>query len=137
MGTFDLLHTGHVFYLEKAKAFADALVVGVDSDAKARSRKGQDRPIFNERERVHRIAHLRHVDTVVLKRLGWPRWALIRAVGPDVLVASAGVYGDDDLALLASLCGSLEVLPRHRVAATDVRLRDLAGVDGNVESDPS
>lgn len=122
MGSFDLLHTGHLLYLEKAKSFGDRLIVGLDSDAKVRQRKGPGRPLFDERERVHRVTHLHHVDAVVLKEVGWARWELPRRVHPDVLVASAGVYTNDDLHQVRSLCGRLEVLQRHPETPTDSRL---------------
>jgi len=65
-GAFDLLHAGHVDYLEKAKALCDALVVGVNSDRSVREYKGQDRPIVPERERIKLVAALESVDYVFL-----------------------------------------------------------------------
>src|SRR5690348_2233677 len=61
-GTYDLFHIGHAEYLEAAKKQGDLLIVGVDSDAKVRQRKGPHRPVVNEEERVRILAHLRHVD---------------------------------------------------------------------------
>lgn len=51
-GTFDLFHIGHAQYLEKAKEMGDVLIVGVDSDARVKKRKGPERPIVPENERV-------------------------------------------------------------------------------------
>jgi len=65
-GCFDVLHVGHVRYLEGAKAEADVLVVGVNGDASVRKLKGEDRPILDENERALLVAALRAVDHVVV-----------------------------------------------------------------------
>jgi D-glycero-beta-D-manno-heptose 1-phosphate adenylyltransferase len=65
-GCFDTLHVGHIRYLEAARAEADVLVVGVNSDASARGLKGPGRPILDERARAMLVAGLRAVDYVVL-----------------------------------------------------------------------
>src|ERR671921_1986637 len=66
-GSFDLIHLGHVKYLARAKEFGGILVVGVDSDAKIRRRKGEDRPMVPETERLELLAHQRPVDMIYLK----------------------------------------------------------------------
>src|SRR3954453_7562252 len=88
-GSFDLIHLGHVKYLARAKELGDILVVGVDSDAKIRRRKGDDRPMVPEDERLELLAHQRPVDLIYLKRDEDPGWGLIKAVEPDVLVLTA------------------------------------------------
>lgn len=65
-GGFDLLHVGHVRYLEAAKAEADRLVVAVNSDASVRALKGDGRPILDEQARAELVAALRCVDYVVI-----------------------------------------------------------------------
>ena len=65
-GAFDLLHVGHVRYLEAAKAEADRLVVAVNSDASVRASKGEGRPILTETARAEIVAALRCVDYVVI-----------------------------------------------------------------------
>ena len=60
-GSFDLIHLGHVKYLERARQQGDVLAVGVDSDAKIRARKGDDRPMVPERERLELLAYQRPV----------------------------------------------------------------------------
>src|SRR3977135_3735651 len=85
-GSFDLIHLGHVKYLERAKQLGDVLAVGVDSDEKIRRRKGEDRPMVPEIERLELLAFQRPVDLIYLKEEGEQRWALIKAVRPDVLV---------------------------------------------------
>jgi rfaE bifunctional protein nucleotidyltransferase chain/domain len=65
-GVFDLLHVGHVRYLEGAKREADVLVVGVNADASVRRLKGPDRPVQPEDDRALLVAGLRAVDHVVV-----------------------------------------------------------------------
>src|SRR5918997_1472147 len=61
-GCFDILHVGHVRYLEGARALGDLLVVGINSDAQVRALKGDGRPLVPERERAELVAALRAVD---------------------------------------------------------------------------
>ncbi|MEW5807231.1 MAG: adenylyltransferase/cytidyltransferase family protein [Acidobacteriota bacterium] len=65
-GIFDILHVGHVRYLEDAKKLGDILVVGINSDASARELKGRGRPIMNEEERAEIVAALSSVDYVTI-----------------------------------------------------------------------
>lgn len=65
-GVFDLLHVGHVRYLQAAAAEADRLIVAVNSDASVRRLKGEGRPILDERSRAEIVAALRGVDYVVV-----------------------------------------------------------------------
>ena len=65
-GVFDLLHVGHVRYLEAARALGDVLVVALNSDASVRRLKGQGRPLMSAAERAELIGALRHVDAVVV-----------------------------------------------------------------------
>lgn len=84
-GCFDLLHVGHVRYLQRARGLGDALVVGVNSDASVRRLKGPGRPLTPARERAEILAALACVDYVTIFGEATPL-ALIRALGPDVLV---------------------------------------------------
>src|SRR3954470_22350215 len=96
-GSFDLIHLGHVKYLARAKEQVGILAVGVDSDAKIRRRKGEDRPMVPEDERLELLAYQRPVDLVYLKQDEDPRWGLIKAVRPDVLVLTADhSYSDEE-----------------------------------------
>jgi rfaE bifunctional protein nucleotidyltransferase chain/domain len=82
-GCFDLLHVGHVRYLEAARAEADVLVVGLNADESVRRLKGPGRPVLPEHERALLVAALRCVDHVVV----FPEddvSALLRALRPDV-----------------------------------------------------
>jgi D-glycero-beta-D-manno-heptose 1-phosphate adenylyltransferase len=65
-GCFDILHVGHIRYLEGAKALGDLLVVGVNSDEQVRAQKGEGRPFLPERERAEIIAAIRAVDFVTI-----------------------------------------------------------------------
>lgn len=125
-GTFDILHEGHSMYLEAARSFGDFLIVGVDSDEKVRRRKGPWRPAVPESERLRMVTHQRGVGIVTLKPADEPRWALIEAVRPDVLVATADTYKPDEIAELeARYCGRVEVLERMATVSTSARLRLL------------
>jgi len=84
-GVFDLLHRGHVEYLEDARALGDRLVVGLNSDASVRRLKGPSRPLVPEAERAELIAALECVDLGVVFDDDTPL-RLIEAVRPDVLV---------------------------------------------------
>ncbi|HTD58578.1 MAG TPA: adenylyltransferase/cytidyltransferase family protein [Solirubrobacteraceae bacterium] len=125
-GSFDLIHLGHVKYLMRAKELGDVLAVGVDSDAKIRRRKGEDRPMVPERERLELLAHQRPVDLIYLKQDGEARWALVKAVQPDVLVLTADhSYGEEDLKGLGELCGRIEVIERQTSVTTSERIRQM------------
>ncbi|MDP3183174.1 MAG: adenylyltransferase/cytidyltransferase family protein, partial [Desulfobaccales bacterium] len=85
-GCFDLLHLGHVRYLEQARSLGDALLVGVNTDASVeRLDKGQGRPITPENDRAAVVAALACVDQVVLFGEDTPL-ELITALQPDILV---------------------------------------------------
>lgn len=82
-GCFDLLHVGHVRYLEAARALGDLLVVGVNSDAQVRLLKGEGRPFIPERERAEVVAGLRAVDLVTIFFEPTVE-ALLLAIRPDI-----------------------------------------------------
>jgi rfaE bifunctional protein nucleotidyltransferase chain/domain len=87
-GVFDLLHPGHVRYLQQARAQGDALIVGVNADASVRRNKGEARPINPEAERAELVAALACVDAVVLFDEDTPA-AIVHELQPDVLVKGA------------------------------------------------
>ncbi len=84
-GCFDLLHIGHVRYLEQAKALGDILIVGINTDSSVQVLKGPTRPIQNENDRAEILASLKAVDHTVLFDEETPI-NLIKIVKPDVLV---------------------------------------------------
>ena len=87
-GCFDLLHYGHVKYLQEAKRKGDILVVGINSDASLRRLKGSRRPIVNAQDRLKIIAALESVDYAVLFKEDTP-FNLISLLKPDILVKGA------------------------------------------------
>jgi rfaE bifunctional protein nucleotidyltransferase chain/domain len=116
-GVFDLLHVGHLRYLETARALGDCLIVGVNSDASTRALKGPSRPIIPEQERAELLAALRCVDAVVI----FPEQtaaALVNAVRPDLWV-KGGDYGSlasalprlPEAAVVQRLGGEVRLLP--------------------------
>jgi len=94
-GVFDILHVGHVRYLEQARALGDALVVAINSDASVRQLKGEGRPLMNQDARAEILAALRAVDYVTIFDDVSPR-TLIAALLPDVLV-KGGDYALDQI----------------------------------------
>ena len=87
-GVYDLLHPGHVRYLQAARALGDALVVGVNSDRSVRANKGPNRPINPEAERAEVIAAMDCVDAAVIFDEDTPH-EIISRLQPDVLVKGA------------------------------------------------
>jgi rfaE bifunctional protein nucleotidyltransferase chain/domain len=94
-GCFDILHRGHVEYLEKASQLGDTLIVGLNSDASARRLKGKGRPLVPQGDRAHILAALTMVDYVTIFDEDTP-WELIKIVKPDVLV-KGGDYKLEDI----------------------------------------
>lgn len=84
-GVFDLLHVGHVRYLQGARALADVLVVAINSDASTRAAKGPQRPVIPEAERAELVAALACTDLVTIFDTADVRH-VIRALRPDVHV---------------------------------------------------
>jgi len=93
-GCFDILHRGHVQYLDIAKSFGDVLILGLNSDASVRALKGDSRPINNEEDRGFILAALESVDYVVLFTEDTPL-NLIQIVQPDTLVKGGDYEGKE------------------------------------------
>ncbi len=87
-GVFDILHRGHVEYLQQARALSDLLVVGLNTDESVRRLKGRERPLVPQEDRAVILAALRCVDYVVYFEEDTPA-NLIRAIQPDILVKGA------------------------------------------------
>ena len=87
-GVYDLLHPGHVRYLQAARALGDALVVGVNSDRSVRANKGPGRPVNPEGERAEVIASLASVDAAIVFDEETP-YEIITRLQPDILVKGA------------------------------------------------
>ena len=91
-GCFDILHIGHVRYLETAKSYGDILILGLNSDRSVTSIKGKGRPINIQLDRAYMLAALEAVDYVVVFDEDTP-YDLIKAVKPDVLVKGSDYEG--------------------------------------------
>jgi rfaE bifunctional protein nucleotidyltransferase chain/domain len=115
-GCFDILHVGHVRYLQRARSLGDALVVAINSDRSVRELKGALRPIMKEQERAEMLAALGAVDYVVVFDDISPR-SLIAEVLPDILV-KGGDYQPD------------EIHGREEVEAAGGRVMALPFVEG-------
>jgi len=94
-GCFDLLHPGHIDYLQRARALGDALVIGLNDDASVRGLKGENRPINCSADRACMLTALRCVDLVVPFSESTPL-NLIKALKPDVLV-KGGDYRQENI----------------------------------------
>ncbi|MCC6600032.1 MAG: D-glycero-beta-D-manno-heptose 1-phosphate adenylyltransferase [Crocinitomicaceae bacterium] len=115
-GVFDILHIGHVNYLEEAKKAGDRLIVGINSDASVkRLGKGPDRPVNPEQARARIIASLRCVDAVIIFDDNTP-YELILRIQPEVLV-KGGDYDplETDSFSKRYIVGSAEVIARGGV----------------------
>ncbi len=120
-GVFDILHVGHVRYLEQARALGDKLLVAINSDSSVRELKGEGRPLMNQDERAEILAALRTVDYVTIFDDVSPR-SLIAQLLPDVLV-KGGDYALD------------EIHGREEVEAAGGRVVSLPFVEGVSSSD--
>ena len=115
-GCFDLLHVGHVRYLEQSRLLGDRVLVAINSDASVRELKGEGRPLMNQDERAEILAALRTVDYVTIFDDISPR-SLIARLLPDVLV-KGGDYALD------------EIHGREEVEAAGGRVVSLPFVEG-------
>ena len=93
-GCFDILHVGHVKYLEKAKSFGDMLIVGLNSDESVRRLKGKSRPVNTSSDRAYVLAGLESVSFVVEFGEDTP-YELIDAIKPDILVKGGDYKGKE------------------------------------------
>ena len=128
-GVFDLLHRGHVEYLERARALGDRLVVGVNGDRSARGLgKGDGRPFVLEDDRVRVLAALAAVDCVVVFDEPTPL-SLIDAIRPDVLVKGSDyrkdqVVGSDLVESWGGRVALIPIVPNRSTTNLVERIRD-------------
>ena len=111
-GCFDILHVGHIRYLEEASKLGDVLIVGLNSDESVRRLKGPDRPINNEHDRADVLCALRSVGYVVVFSEDTP-YELISSIMPDVLV-KGGDYSIEQIVgrdIVENNGGEVVVLP--------------------------
>jgi cytidyltransferase-related domain len=125
-GTYDLFHVGHAEYLDRAKQLGDLLIVGVDSDAKVRQRKGPHRPVVPEKERIQILSHLRHVDAITIKSEKDGPNTLIKLVRPDVLVLSETTrHKKEHIEDKKKYCGRIVLLKPQAETSTSAKVRLL------------
>jgi rfaE bifunctional protein nucleotidyltransferase chain/domain len=134
-GVFDLLHPGHVRYLQQARALGDALIVGLNADSSVRRNKGSNRPINPEQERAEVLAGLECVDAVVIFDEETPA-EIIRAVQPDVLVkgsdwAADQIVGRDTVEALGGRVVRMELEQGHSTTAIVEKIRRQTDPSGS------
>ncbi len=133
-GCFDLLHPGHVSYLQAARNLGDALVVGLNSDASVKRLKGSARPLVPERDRAAVLAALRSVDAVVIFDDDTPM-RLLRELKPAVYV-KGGDYRIEDLPeakVAAEIGAEVKILPfepGYSTTALVEKVRSIARARG-------
>ena len=127
IGSWDMLHIGHLRYLNAAKSHGDILIVGVDSDRGIKSYKGPLRPIIPEKERAEMLSYQSCVDYVTLvddidKAGNW-QYGIIKDLPIDVFVAVEGnSYTEEQKKVIKKLCGEISVIPRQALStsSTDI-----------------
>jgi D-beta-D-heptose 7-phosphate kinase/D-beta-D-heptose 1-phosphate adenosyltransferase len=125
-GSWDMLHVGHMGYLKEAKNKGDFLIVGVDSDKKIQQRKGKDRPIVPELERLEMLSHLQYIDTLFLKKHTDKPNNLIKMVLPDILVVSESTkHNSKKYDAVKPFCKKLLILEPKAETSTTARIRKL------------
>ncbi|MFA5992835.1 MAG: D-glycero-beta-D-manno-heptose 1-phosphate adenylyltransferase [Candidatus Pacearchaeota archaeon] len=120
-GCFDILHVGHIRYLQKAKACGDLLIVGINSDSSIREIKGPSRPIVSESERAELIAALECVDKVIIFSEAHPT-KYLEELKPEVY-AKGGDYNldtinQDERKIVESYNGKIAILPAETNSST-------------------
>ena len=130
IGSWDMLHIGHVRYLLQARRFGDRLIVAADSDRAIKLYKGEDRPIIPERERLEMLSYQAPIDFVTLiddvdKKGRW-QYKLIRIVRPNVFVAVEDSYPPKQIRNIKRYCDKLVILPRQAETSTSKKIQDIA-----------
>jgi D-beta-D-heptose 7-phosphate kinase/D-beta-D-heptose 1-phosphate adenosyltransferase len=126
-GCFDILHVGHLRYLERARALGGALVVGLNTDASVRRLKGPGRPVNGQRDRAEVLAGLECVDHVTFFAEDTPL-RLIRSVRPDFLVKGGDwkkrdIVGWDFVESIGGRVRSLPFVPGRSTTSTLRKIR--------------
>ncbi len=132
-GCFDILHSGHVTFLQQARALGDVLVVGVNSDASVRRIKGETRPINNQSDRVTVLAALEAVDHVVLFEENTPE-RLVSQIRPDVYVKGSDYTLDrlPEAKIVQSYGGQVVLLPLVEGKSTTNIVRKISRLSGQI-----
>ncbi len=126
IGSWDLLHIGHVRYLLNAKEHGDVLIVGVDTDRAIKLYKGELRPVVPEDERYEMLSYQSCVDFVTpvddLDDNGVWQYGLIKKLRPDVFIAVEDSYPKEQLDEIKRYCKEIVVLPRQAENTSTTRL---------------
>ncbi|PYL66247.1 MAG: ADP-heptose synthase [Verrucomicrobia bacterium] len=130
-GCFDLLHLGHVRYLQAARALGDALVVGLNGDRSVRELKGPGRPINDEKTRAEMVAALECVDLVTI--FAEMRATQFLAAAVPGIYAKGGDYSSETLnaeerAILQKLAAEIRIIPFEKGYSTSGLLERLRGL---------
>lgn len=131
-GCFDLLHVGHVRYLQSARALGDALAVGLNDDRSVRELKGPGRPVTNERDRAEVLAALAFVDFVTI--FAGPRATQFLQAAHPAIYVKGGDYTRETLnaeerAVLEQIGTEIQVVPFERGYSTTLLLEKLCKID--------
>ncbi len=87
-GCFDIVHSGHISLIEKAKAWGDILILGLNSDSSVRKLKGNSRPINKEKDRATVLSAIEMVDKIIIFKEDTPR-EILKFIKPDILIKGA------------------------------------------------
>lgn len=125
-GCFDLLHVGHVLYLEKARSLGDVLIIGLNSDSSVKKLKGKSRPLVGQKNRARVLSAISCVDFIVIFSAPTPL-NLIKKIKPDVLVKGGDwkikdIVGED---FLRSYGGTVKSLPYVKGFSTKCLIKKI------------
>jgi rfaE bifunctional protein nucleotidyltransferase chain/domain len=128
-GCFDIIHAGHVDYLEKARQKGDHLIVGLNTDSSVTRIKGKNRPIVDEVSRSRVLAALEFVDAVVLFNEDTP-YELIKGLNPDILVKGkdydiSNIVGADIVLQNGGKVETIELTEGHSSTIVINRIKNL------------
>jgi len=117
IGSWDMLHIGHLRYLQKAKSRGDILIVGTDSDIGIKKYKNPLRPVIPQDERMEMLSYQECVDYITLiddvNKLGQWRFGLIKTIPVDVFFAVKGSYPPEQIREIEKHCPEVFVAPRQ------------------------
>ena len=129
-GCFDILHVGHIMYLQEARKEGDVMVVGLNSDASVKKNKGPERPVVGERDRAQVLSALECVDYIVIFDEKTPM-PLLEALQPDVY-AKGGDYTIDTIVqeerrLVEAYGGAIAIIPGREGQSTTYIINKISG----------
>lgn len=126
IGSWDLLHIGHVRYLLQAKNQGDVLVVGVDTDRGIKLYKGELRPVIPQDERCEMLSYQDCVDFITLiddiNEKGFWQYELVKKLKPDIFVAVEDSYPPEQIEEIKKYCSQIVILPRQAKNTSTTRL---------------